>query len=54
MGVEKGSGVISLKVYRVELHSHSGKSRIAIVSIGCVNVDLWTLKGSGDGPEENG
>lgn len=34
-----------MKVYRVELHSHSGKSRIAIVSIGCVNVDLWTLKG---------
>ena len=43
--LRKGLGVISLKAYRVELHSHSSKSRIAIVSIGCVNVDLWTLKG---------
>ena len=34
-----------MKAYRVELHSHSSKSRIAIVLIGCVNVDLWTLKG---------
>ena len=34
-----------MKAYRVELHSHSSKSRITIVLIGCVNVDLWTLKG---------
>ena len=40
---EEGLGIISLKVYRVKHHSHSTKSRIAIVLIGCMKFDLWIL-----------